>query len=618
VIVTRSSFETVVEGLLKCPKLSVDTETTGLRPFHGDRLFSVIVSDGQTGYYFNFQPYPGLDPEQVLLPLHLEGLKKLFARTDVLWYLHNAKYDRHILANEGIFLPDNVTHCALALARVEYNEHFDYSLAAQAKRIGLEKSEAVEEYIDAHPKDCKTPATVKGRKADKHFDRVPFDIIAPYGETDGIITYRVGDSQEKALQALADETPALVPKVTAILRNERRLTDTIFRMERVGLKIDRPYCTRAAAYEQDRAEKATQAFKRDTGRDFKASGKLFAEVFASEKDRWVWGEPTKTGQINPSFESDVLKNFQNPAAKAVLEYRDAKSKSDFYLGFLYHADRDDIVHPHYNPHGAAHGRFSSSDPNFQNLTSEEDEEELKQEFVVRRAIIPRPGFLFITPDYDQMEYRMMFDLACQLVGYETPVVTEIKKGKDPHQATADLVTAGGTPLTRKRAKNGNFAFLYGSGVQTLADTIGAPVSEARALREALIKATPEVKFLVDRVARTARTRGFIFNWAGRRCYLTDPNFGYKMPNYLISGGCADVNKFALNRIDERLLGMKSRLICTIHDENPVEVHESEVESVPKMVKESMESVYPYKYLPLTCGMEWSATSLGDKKKGFPV
>jgi DNA polymerase-1 len=597
---------------MAAPRLALDTETTGLRPYHGDRLFSIIFSDGETAWYLNFQAYEGVEPEQVLLPSHLEALKPLFAREDIVWDLHNAKYDLHILWQEGIELK-GVTHCALANARVEYNEHFDYSLAACAERIGQKKDETVENYVKEHK--LHTEVALYGRKTDKrlHYDRVPLPIISAYGEIDGLVTARVARNQEATIQRLSDESPPTVPKVSHILHNERRLTKTIFRMERVGLKIDRPYCTRAAAYEQDRALRAITAFKKESGRDFKASPKLFAEVFGSEKDRW---EFTEKG--NPSFESDILKKFQNPAAKAVLEYRDAKSKSDFYLGFLYHADRDDVVHPNFNPHGAAHGRFSSSNPNFQNLTSEEDEEELKQEFVVRRAIIPRPGYILIMPDYDQMEYRMMFDLACQIVGYETPVVTEIKKGKDPHQATADTVTAMGTPLTRKRAKNGNFAFLYGSGVNTLAATIGASVDEARALREALIKATPEVKMLIDRVMRTARTRGFIFNWAGRRCYLTDPNWAYKMPNYLISGGCADVNKFALNLIDDRLQGMKSRLICTIHDENPVEVHESEIDVVPKIVHESMESIYPYKYLKLTCGMEWSDKSLADKKKGFPV
>jgi DNA polymerase-1 len=274
------------------------------------------------------------------------------------------------------------------------------------------------------------------------------------------------------------------------------------------------------------------------------------------------------------------------------------------------------VHPNYNPDGAAHGRFSSSAPNWQNLTSEEGEE--SAEFIVRRAIIPRPGFVLIMPDYDQMEYRLMFELACRIVGYETPLVKEIKNGKDPHQATADLVSSLGTTLSRSRAKNGNFALLYGSGDAKLSETIGGTLTEAKALRKSIFGVAPEINIFIQNVMNTAERRGYIFNWLGRRCHFPDPRFAYKAPNYLVSGGCADIVKVAMNRIDEALRKKKSRMIMTVHDELPCEVHESELTTVPLIVKTIMESVFPHQYLPLTCGMEHSFKSLGDKVKGFPV
>jgi DNA polymerase-1 len=392
---------------------------------------------------------------------------------------------------------------------------------------------------------------------------------------------------------------------------------------------------RAARYEADRAEKAAQAFKAASGKDFKNSPKLFADVFGPERDLWEYTE-----EGNPSFKSPILQRFKHPAAQTILDYRDAKSKHDFYQGFLYHADENDVVHPTFNQDGAGHGRFSSSNPNFQNLTSEEiadcagcgrGVEEIPEacskcggtqfnprEFLVRKAIIPRPGFVFIMPDYDQMEYRMMFDVACSLLGYESAVVKEIKNGKDPHQATADIVTRMGTALSRSRAKNGNFAYLYGSGDRTLAKTIGSSVEEARALKRLMAAATPEVANYIAAISGTAEKRRFIFNWLGRRCYFPDPRFSYRAPNYHISGGCADVVKIAMNRIDDALRGRKSRMVMTVHDELPTEVHESELASVPREMKTIMETVYPSKFLPLTVGMEFSAKNLSEKTKGFPV
>ena len=228
---------------------------------------------------------------------------------------------------------------------------------------------------------------------------------------------------------------------------ERKLTKVVFEMERRGVLVDVPYCQKAQAYENDRAEKALQAFKGSVGREFSASPLLFKEIFASEKEKWVYGEPTKTGQINPSFDSDVLATFDNPAAREILDYRDAKSKSDFYAGFLYHADANGILHPHFNPDGTRTGRFSSSDPNLQNLTDEEGLEE--QEFIVRRAIVPRPGHVFLMLDYQAVEYRMMLDYA-----QEMELIEKVKEGLDVHEATASLVG-----VTRKAAKNAQFLML---------------------------------------------------------------------------------------------------------------------------------------------------------------
>lgn len=610
-IVARATFDEVLSRLAQLKKLSADTETDGLRPYHGSRLFSIILNDGTESFYLNFLPYQGLAPDWVLLPCHLEKLKALFAQPEIKWFFHRAKFDLHMLAQEGIEVAGEI-HCTQSLGRVVYNEHLHYDLASSAERIGLKKDDTVEKYIEANRLSEKRQGANRAY-THKFYDRVPFEIISPYGEQDAAVTYRLGESQEKALQEIADETPPDLPSVLNIAANEKRLTRTVFRMERVGLRIDRPYCLRASRFEADRAEKAMAGFKGHTGQDLKNSPKLFADVFADERERWGY-----TDEGNPSFDSDNLKKLANPAAQDILEYRDAKSKGNFYNGFLYHADSNGDVHPNFNQDGTVTGRFSSSEPNFQNLTSEEDAEEIAQEFVVRRAIIPRPGYIFIMPDFDQMEYRMMFDYACKMVGYESELVKKIKSGVDPHQATADLVTALGVPLSRKKAKNGNFALLYGSGDRTLAATVGGTVAEARALRTSILTVAPEIKVLVDSVMRTAETRGFIRNWAGRRFYCPNSRFAYQFPNRLIQGGTADVNKIALNRTDEYFLGMKSRLIATIHDENPCEIHESEVQEAPKRVKELMESVYPFTYLPLTVGMEWSARSLGDKQKGFPV
>lgn len=637
-IVTRDKFEGVLHKLKGHSPLALDTETTSLRPFHGGRVFSVIIAcSDQEAYYFNFNE---AQSGECLSSEHkLRLIRELFSDASKTWYMHNARFDLHMLS-EGfgvggpIHFPGEV-YCTQSGAVLENNTHLTYNLADCAKRIGLSKSDAVEDYISEHGlfEWISVPGK-KARKKDKFFARVPLDVIAPYALQDAKVTFALGEHQRKVFEALDADTPASVPSVRNVLRNERDLLKTVACMERVGLQIDRDYCLRAARYEAGRACEFAAEYRRLTGRDFKDSGSDFKDIFKSEREKWGITE-----KGNPSFESDILRTFENPAARCILGHRDAKSRSDFYQGYLYHADEDDVVHPNLNPSGApATGRFSSSDPNFQNLTAEAwgicraCKKEIESvadsckcgstdlelpEFLVRRAIVPRPGYVFIMPDYSQMEYVMMFDYACRVVGYETDVVKRMKAGFDPHQAMADTVTAAGFPLTRSRAKNGNFANLYGSGDRTFAETVGCSLDEARRIRIAMDRGAPEVSRLVGEIMNTARKRKYIINWLGRRSQFPDPRWAYKAPNYLIQGGAADVVKVAMNRIDAMLKDQKSRMILTVHDELLIEVHESEIESVPKRVKEIMESIFPWKYLPLQASMEWSAKSFADKVKGYP-
>lgn len=613
-VVSRERFLDVLHELQGFRTLSLDTETTGLRPYHGDRVFSIAISTENTQYYFSFYNSPGICSEMVLLREDLQAFKPLFSDRGITWYLHNAKFDLAFLHQENLEILGEI-HCTQAIERVVFNDYppGSYDLDSCARRLGFSKDDAVEKYITNHKLWTYTGEEKPGTKQKlKHYEKVPFEIIAPYAEKDAEITFKLGEHQTKIIETISKITEEKVPPLQDVKIFERRLTRTISHMEKIGIRIDHEYTLLAASHERDRASVALAEYRNLTGKTLVTSSKHFQETLIEDKEKWV-----KTDKGNYSFEADILQTFTSPAALCVLNYRDAKSRENFYRGFLWHADAFGCIHPTFNPAGTATGRFSSSNPNLQNLTAEEGDEE--KEFIVRRSFVPRPSFIFVMLDYDQMEYRLMFDEACKRWGNETDLVRKIKEGADPHQATADIITSmGKMTLTRKKAKNGNFAILYGAGIKTLAKTIQASEEEAHSLKTAIWRAAPEVKNLIIELSDEAITKGYITNWAGRRSYLVNRDHVFKMPNYLIQGGCADVNKIALNRMDEYLLDKKSRLLLTIHDEAILEVHESEVASVPKACKEIMENVYPYKYLPLTCGVEWSAKSLGDKIKGFPI
>lgn len=638
-IVERENFDEVVKYLASFSRLALDTETYGLRPYHGDRLFSIIIAPGRDeAYYFNFQPYPDLGAGGVLGPSHLERLQlHLFSDPAKLWFLHNAKFDMAILAQDKCELA-GLVHCTKAQGLVEYNEHQSYSLDASLSRIGLAKDDTVEKWIDDN--DAWEWVEIPGRKKrekNKHYDRVPFPIITKYGFGDATGTFALGENQidsieRKSVEALKQNSRA--QPVSRVMENERLLTKTVFAMERAGVLINPEYCKAAGDREAAFVAASTAEFEKITGKKYVPNSQpLFKEVFADDKSKWQFGKPTKTGQINPTFDSEVLASFTSPAAKAVLSIRDHDSRWKFYTGFQYHADNRFYVHPNFNPDGAGHGRFSSSAPNFQNLTSEnvqvclsckhEHEEVLAacekcgstdlapKEWIVRRAIIPPPGYDIWSFDYKAMEYYFMLEYACEQVGYMTPLAIAVKEGADVHQATADLATKrSSVPVIRRQAKTSNFLTVYGGGDGELANQLGITLDEARTIRRAILDGAPEIGILIRQVTRAAEQRGYIRNWMGRVCHFPDTRWAYRATNYLIAGGCADVVKLAMNRIHELLIPYKTRMVLTVHDELDFYGAHGEEFLIP-MIKKIMEEAYPAKHLPLKVSVSTSKTSLAD-------
>jgi DNA polymerase-1 len=599
VLVRRQDLTKVAEKLSAQHRLSLDCETTGLRPYQGDRPFSIGIATEDEVFYFNLKSYEGIAEDCVLDPATLKlHLDPVFSNPHLTWFGHNFKFDLAHLAAIGIELAGQL-HDTEVGARLEYNDHLNYSLDACAERIGLKKDDAVKEYVKKHK--LWEWETFQGEKLnDKrlYFDRVPLELIASYTEQDARITYQLGRHQEAELIKLAACVPEGKLSILNVHANEKQLTKTCFGMERTGVRIDAAYCDRALRAEQAEYRRAAADFERLTGCPFVDSGKSLQRAF----DR-VGARYGRTEKGNPSFTSEVLESLSSEPGALVLRYREHyKRAHTYYQNFLRFADADGAIHANVRQSGTATGRFSYSEPNLQNLHKEEGEE-LAAEYVVRRAFIPREGYVFACFDMDQVEYRMMLDYAGELA-----LIEKVKSGLDVHEATAQMMG-----VTRKEAKTINFMLLYGGGAQKLADALGITLEQAKDLRAKYFQTLPAVQGFIRSVCRAAELRGWIRNWAGRVYQFPNPEFSYKAPNYLIQGGCADQMKIAMNRIADRLRGTKSRMLLQIHDEVVVELNESEMHLIPE-IKAILEGVYPYRYLPLTCGVELARKTLADKQE----
>jgi DNA polymerase-1 len=596
-VVTRETFHEVLETLSQQTHLAVDTETTGLWPYKSDVLFSIIIAGEPGTFYFNMEAYEDVGDNFVLNEsVYWDALRRLFLDPFKIWFLQNAKFDLAFLAKEGVEIAGK-KHDTKTTARLLWNDYQSYSLKDLAKRhLGEEKSDAVERYVAENKlfESVEVPhKNVKERKVFYHC--VPFEIISQYGLQDGHITYKLGRWQiEQVIQESSVARKKHRP-LSQVYELECRLIRPMFEMERLGVRVDSEYCKNAIAYEESQASTAAHNFFKLTGRTFMDSNKLFSEVFDGVQ------VPT-TAKGNPSFDKDSLRAIiDNPIAQTILAYREAKAQANFFHGFLHHS-RNGEIHTSFLADGTASGRFSSSNPNLQNLTKPDSTGGGQGGYEVRGAIVPRPGFIFAIFDYQAQEYRLLLDRA----GAHS-LIEKVKTGLDVHQATADV--AG---VTRQQAKSANFATLYGSGNAKLAETLKTDVNTAKRVKDSIFKAAPEIKKFIQNTISEAEDFKKVVNWFGRISRFPDIKFCYRAPNYVIQGGCADITKIAICNVHDYLTDKKSRMVLTVHDSIIVEVHESERFVIPE-IKKIMEQAYPHISLPMKVTIEWSDKNLAETR-----
>jgi DNA polymerase I len=630
--------------LLALPlEVSVDTETTGLYPFKDDELFSIIFGTEKGEHYINCQPYVGEEVE--FYQRHrLQALKPLFDDPARVWFLQNAKFDMHHLAREGLLIKGRIYDLAV-LDRLHFNQHTHYNLAAISARWGDEKLDVVWKYIQENKLIEKVQCPETGRAIDKpQFAKVPFELMREYACQDAKATLAVGKKILSTLTQGDTQQPGL-PAQSQVIDMESRLTHTLFHMEQTGIQLDVEFCREALNYYRLTTNGVEYRFKELTGEEFVKGTLVFEKVFESEKDKWV-----KTEKGNWRWDHDTLATFENPAARVVQEYAEAKKMAEYFENFLFFMDSKGVIHPSFLQSGTVTGRLACREPNLQNLTSSDkyDKSSVAEKFPVRKAFIPRPGYFFFAPDYSQVEFRLFLDLA-----RANSLISEILKGHDVHTATASV--AG---VSRKEAKTVNFLTVYGGGVVKLAQNLFEPkgsrlqlsaiyknmfkwrktleeqmawdtqvtpqmvaynepiIRQAYEVQQAIFRAAPEIKDTMKAIQSRAETRGFVCSWLGRRYQFPEKKWCYKAPNHVVQGGAAEVIKLAMNRVDEYLTGRKSRMILTIHDELIIEVAYGEEYVIPE-IQGIMESVYPHKRLPLAVECEYAAKNLADKQSEIP-
>ena len=587
-IVTNENFDSVIESIRSCNSLAVDTETSGLRPYHGDRLFAISVHGDRGGFYFSF----GLEVsalDRAVIPLIYEAVKgKQLA-------FANAKFDMHFLCKEG-WETDFDPWDVLVVDKCIYNRHLSYSLNSVAERMGFGgKDGDLMDYIKEHK--LFDTVEIPGKKSvtkNPRFDRVPFEIVSKYALKDAELTYQIYKAQVLKVQELTAEYSKIKGypgKFSDLIATERKLTKVLFDIEQRGMELDYEYIKKAKEREESRIEAAKAQFTELTGTELIDSNKHLSQVFGANG---IVGGTTAKG--NASFTDAVLEKIDHPIAGVIREYRDAtKRLNTYYNNFTHCGDAEGVVRPNIKQAAADTFRFSITDPALQTLNSEDD-----GDWRVRDSFRARQGFVFVSIDYSAQEYRLTADYAG-----ECDLISQINNGVDVHSATAKMMG-----VDRHSAKVLNFALLYGAAPPKIATMLNVSVVKATELKNLYFSKLNQVSSFINNIKSTIDRRGYIFNFAGRILHFPviefeqdgvkkRGNFAYKGPNYIIQSSGSEIMRRALIEVHEFLKPYKSKIILTIHDSIELEMAEDELHLVPA-IQEIMARVYrPKNGLPMS-------------------
>lgn len=576
--------------------IGFDTETTGLNPYLGDKIFSLIFTTSECSYYLNINDRPdhlgNYVPDEYIISDF--GPVSRLLESSKLWFIHNAKFDMHHVLNTlgGVELGGTV-YCTGMLARLVNNQLPSYSLAYLGTLLGIEKDKTVDKYISKHKLYTEVDVGKAKPRQDKHFNLVPFEIISNYGFIDGELHYQLGKYCLERIEQIDKEQKDLgLPSIYGVLRTEVALTRALFRMEKRGCLFDREYCQKAYYHERENLDEASAKFQALTGEEFQDAAKLYKKVFTK-----LGLQAGVTDKGNPSYSAENLPD--STMKDIILECRQAGKKANTYWrNYLDLMDYNGVIHCNFRQAGTSTGRMSSSNPNLQNVPKRGEDAKI---YPVRKAVIPREGYRLFMIDYQAMEYRLLLDVAG-----EDEVIARINNEKlDVHLATGEAMGVDRTP-----AKMLNFMLLYGGGADKLASALGILVNRAKELKSLYFRSLKKVKWLTKALTDTAKRRGFLVNWAGRRLEL---DVGYRMPNHYIQGGCGDICKKAMVKVDQLLLDHESNMLLQVHDELILEIKHGEESLIPTICS-IMENVYPHNSLPMEVGVDLGADNWHDKKE----
>jgi DNA polymerase-1 len=567
-------------------EIAVDTETDSLDP-HQANLVGISLSTkiGKACYIpIGHKSKKCLNKKDVL-----KKIKPLLEDPSIKKIGQNIKFDFIIFYMNGIILNS-----------MEDTMLMSYVLDAGKNRHNMDTLSE----IHLNHKPIKFKELVGTGKKEINFSEVEIDKAKDYAAEDADVTYRL---YKKFYKSLKSEKLNNIYEIF-----EKPLIKILAFMEIEGIKVDNKFLNTLSLKFEKKIEKIQKEIFKISKKEFNiASPKQLGEIIYN--DLKIAGlKKTKKGSFATS--ASVLEDLAfkgHEFAKLVLDWRQLSKLKNTYSDSLpgHLNPNTKRVHTSFLLAATTTGRLASSDPNLQNIPIKtEDGRD------IRKAFIAEKDNVLISADYNQIEMRILADLAD---------VKELKKAfknnEDIHSLTASQIFNIDIKKVdkdqRRKAKAINFGIIYGISQYGLAKQINVSNYEAEEFLNAYFAKFPEIKIYMDNTIKFCRKSGYVNNIFGRRSHfnsINDKNFNVRnfqeraAINAPIQGSASEIMRLAMIRIDKKLeeeKSIKSKMLLQIHDELIFEVKKSEIKKMMKIIKDEMISVADSDYhsfsIPLT-------------------
>lgn len=570
-VVNEEQANEALDDLEKQKTVGLDIEGTALDPYDSI-LLTIQIGTPEKSYIF--------DARQLSLK-DLPRFKQFLENSKIIKILHNGKFDyKHIKQTLGIEvcnIYDTMLTEALLNAGLR-NSYYSLKDLAQ-KYSGIDLKKAVRETFEY------MTASTKLNESQLR-----------YSALDTLILFPIFEEQLKKLKK---------EELVNVAKLEFAATRVVGDMELKGVNIDIKRWKGIINDLSKKRDEIAKKFQQEIRPLFKTNtvdlfGNIGNSININSQVQLMDLFNNKMHLNLPSTGDGILELSDNNVVKILREYRGyEKLVSAFGDNLISKINKKTKrIHPEFNQLGAATGRFSCNNPNFQQIPRQSENAPF------RSCFNPAPGYKLVTTDYSTMEMRIMADLS----GDEN-LIGAFNRGVDVHSHTAALMFgleltddfAKKHPNERFAAKSINFGLMYGRGPTSLAKQLGISPELGREYLEKYFKSYPGVKVFLDKVAKEAVKKGWSTTPAGRkRWYIapdkTDPEYTRKIghierqaKNHPIQGTNADSIKYALVFLTEKIKEMNfdASIILTVHDEVVCEVREDQAEKWSEIQSEEM-------------------------------